>query len=515
MSATEVEGGAVPPEWGSGAGEKGLKTGAIGFTSNVVIGVASTAPGYSLAAVLGFTVGIVGIGVSSPAIMILAFLPMLFIASAYYYMNRADPDCGTTFTWVTRAMGPYLGWMGGWGIAVAGTIVMANLAEIAGLYTFYLFYIDEPSKLAVTVLGVIFIAAMTWVCVIGIELSARMQVGLLGAEIITLALFAVVALVKVYGGDAGPDAIKPTLEWFNPFAIDSTSAMVEGVVLAVFIYWGWDSTVTVNEESTDSATTPGKAAIVSTLILVLIYVIVSTAAQAFNGTEAIADKEDALSELAASVFGTPWDKIVIIAVLTSAAASCQTTILPNSRTYLSMARQGAFPKRLGEVSPRYQTPHVATIAFGILAITWYVGLTLISQSILYDSIAALGLMICFYYGLTGLAFVISYRRELTKSLRNFLFVGVAPLIGATMLFAVMIKSCIDLSDPANAESGAVLGLGVPLVIGGGFLLLGVIVMLVFRIVDNPAFFKRKPEVATPGFLDGVPGTATATTDTEA
>ena len=103
-------------------GEKGLKTGALGFISSVVIGVASTAPGYSLAASLGLVTLVVGL--QAPAIMLLAFVPMLFIASAYYYLNRADPDCGTTFSWVTRAMGPHLGWMGGWGIIAADVIVM-------------------------------------------------------------------------------------------------------------------------------------------------------------------------------------------------------------------------------------------------------------------------------------------------------------------------------------------------------------------------------------------------------
>ena len=160
----------VIPE-GSGAGEKGLKAGAIGFISGIVIGVASTAPGYSLAASLGLVVGIVGIGVHAPVIMIAAFIPMLLVASAYYWMNRADPDCGTTFSWVTRAMGPSWGWIGGWAIIVADVIVMANLAQIAGLYTFLLFGVDDASTLAVTILGVIFIAAMTWICVVGIELE--------------------------------------------------------------------------------------------------------------------------------------------------------------------------------------------------------------------------------------------------------------------------------------------------------------------------------------------------------
>ena len=121
-------------------GTKGLKTGALGFVSNVVIGVASTAPAYSLAVSLGLVAVVVGM--ASPAIMWLAFLPMLGIAIAYYYMNRADPDCGTSFTWVTRAMGPHLGWMTGWAIIVADVIVMASLAEVAAQYTFSLFGID-------------------------------------------------------------------------------------------------------------------------------------------------------------------------------------------------------------------------------------------------------------------------------------------------------------------------------------------------------------------------------------
>ena len=122
----------------AGVVDKGLKKDALGFVSSVVIGVASTAPGYSLAASLGFVVAVAGIGLQAPAVLLLAFVPMLLIASAYYYMNRADPDCGTTFSWVTSAMGPSWGWLGGWAIIVADVIVMANLAQIAGLYSFLL-----------------------------------------------------------------------------------------------------------------------------------------------------------------------------------------------------------------------------------------------------------------------------------------------------------------------------------------------------------------------------------------
>ena len=94
------------------SGEKGLKKNAIGFASSVVIGVASTAPGYSLAATLGFVAAAVGLG--SPAILLISFVPMFLVAGAYYYMNKADPDCGTSFSWVTRRWArSWAGWSAG------------------------------------------------------------------------------------------------------------------------------------------------------------------------------------------------------------------------------------------------------------------------------------------------------------------------------------------------------------------------------------------------------------------
>jgi amino acid transporter len=429
---------------------------------------------------------------------------MLLIASAYYYMNRADPDCGTTFSWVTRAMGPSLGWIGGWAIVVADVIVMANLAQIAGLYSFLLvgWQSAADSTAAVTAVGVVWIAIMTAICVIGIELSARTQVGLLSAELITLVAFSVVALVKVAAGTAGPHAVDPSFAWVNPFQIDSFSAVVSGVLIAVFIYWGWDSTVTVNEESRDAAEGPGKAALLSTVILLAIYVVVSIAAQAYDGPQLLIDNaDDVLSVLGSQVFGSPLDKILIIAVLTSAAASTQTTILPTARTSLSMARAGAMPRALGDVHPRFLTPHVSTILMGALSIVWYVGLTIVSENILFDSIAALGLMIAFYYGLTGFACTIYYRRELLRSWKTFFLIGVGPTVGGLMLAGIFAKSCYDLSKPENSESGnSWFGLGPPLVIGAGFLLLGVVLMLYWRFA-HPRFFERKPEVADPALLE--------------
>jgi amino acid transporter len=498
-------------------GGKGLKSGALGLVSSLVIGVASTAPAYSLAATLGFVTFYVGI--QAPAVMLLAFAPMLFIAAAYYYLNRADPDCGTTFTWVTRAIGPRTGWMAGWGILVTDLVVMPNLASIAGVYTFSLFgahgIAANSSGFWVTFVGVIWIIVMTAICYIGIELSARTQVALLGAELIILVVFAIAALAKVYGGGVA-HSVHPTLQWLNPFKIPSMGALSAGMLLAVFIYWGWDTAVTVNEEAKDARRTPGRAALLSTLVLLAIYLIVSIAAQSFHGAGFLTNNSsDVLGALAKDVLGSPWDKLLIIAVLTSASASTQTTILPAARSALSMAVHKALPKRFGDINPKHLSPGFSTLLFGAVSVVWYVALTIISPNdVLANSILALGFGIAFYYGLTGFACVFYYRRHLFKSFKNFIFIGLAPLLGALILTVLFVVAIFYYSDPLNSNSGnqawlpfvhfsfhifhwhlyVKKGLGPPLVLGVGLLLVGVPLMLIWK-VRNGAFFERDREVA--------------------
>jgi amino acid transporter len=485
------------------ADAKGLKSNAIGYLSNLVIGVASTAPAYSLAATLGFIVVLQGVGVHAPAVLLVSFLPILLIALGYKYLNRADPDAGTTFAWGTRALGPYVGWINGWAIFVADVIVMASLAVIASTYTFLLFGWQSAagSTLAILIGSTVWIAVMTWICWRGIELSARIQQFLLAAEILILGAFAAVALVKVYANHPA-HSLHVRADWFNPFAIGWTP-LLDGLLLGVFIYWGWDSGVSVNEETKDKHEAPGRAAVMSTLILVLIYLVVSAASIAYAGPGLlVAHQDDVLSVLGTKVFGSPWDKLLIIAVLTSASASTQTTILPTARTTFSMARWGSIPKIFGRIHPRFQTPDVSTIGMGVLSIVFTLVLVGFnsSQDVLNDSITALGFSVCFYYGFTGVISAVYFRRELTKSVRGFFLAGLLPLAGGAMMFAIFVKAFIDYRKPDAGYAHPLFGIQVPIIIGVGGLLLGVPLMIACAVKFRP-FFSRKPEVAPPGSLE--------------
>lgn len=481
-----------------------LKPNAIGFVDALVIGLNATSPAYSVAAVIGPIVALVGI--YAPGVLFASFVPMLLIASAFYYLNKVDQDCGTTFSWVTRAMGPWTGWLGGWAIAMTGVLVVGSLADVAVSFGLLAFGLDSwvENEFVRQLLTVLLILVMTGLCVIGTELSAKVQNVLILAQVAFLLVFVIVALYRVYAGTTSFDSIRPSVEWLNPFGAGG-AALTSGLLLGVFIYWGWESAVNLTEEVEDSATAPGKAGVWSTIILLVTYLSVGFAVVGFAGTAYLADNADEeefiFALLAGEVMGG-WDWIVLLAVATSALASTQTTIIPASRTALSMARRHALPAHFARIHPRFRTPDVSTWWVAGIAIAWYLVVNLISENALFDSLTALSLLIAFYYALTGVACVIFYRRHLTESVRNFVLIGLGPLIGAGLLTWLLVRSVIDMADPANSYTGnSWFGLGPPLVIGIFISVVGVVIMVVWRL-RSAAFWAERRSVVDPDLVHG-------------
>jgi amino acid transporter len=202
------------------------------------------------------------------------------------------------------------------------------------------------------------------------------------------------------------------------------------------------------------------------------------------------------------VFGSGvLQKFLLFSVLTSASASTQTTILPTARTTISMANWGALPKVFARVHPRFQTPSVSTLAMGGVSIVWTVGLLLTSSPahILGDSITGLGFSILFYYGFTGFACAIYFRRELFKSVHRAVLVGLVPFAGFAGMAYIFVKSYVTVSTPGYNYSPPMFGIQVPIVIGIGGLLLG-LVFLAAQWIFMPDFFKRRPQTADPRIL---------------
>ncbi|SEP53018.1 APC family permease [Amycolatopsis saalfeldensis] len=470
---------------------KGLRGGALGMVSSMVIGMSSTAPAYSIAATLGFIV-LAGTGFKAAAFILFSFVPVLFVAFAFRELNAAEPDCGTNFTWATRAFGSRAGWLTGWVVTVAQLLVMSSQSALTGRYTLLLFGADglAGNRAVTTAIGGVWLLALCWLCYRGIEVSARVQWILLGIELAVLVVFSVVALGRVYGGSAGAQASLPQWSWLWPNGV-SIGTAVSAVLLAVFIYWGWESSLSVNEESADPRHAPGRAAVLSTVLLVLNYLLVTVAALAFAGVgeDGIglgneADSGDVLAGLGGAVFGSSglgrvFGLLLIVSVLTSGAATSQATIMPAARTTLSMAAHGALPKVFGRVHPRYRTPTVSTWTFGLVSLALFVLLAAWSDNVLSDSVDAVGLTIAIEYTMTALACVWVFRRTLFTSVRNFFLRGLLPLTGGLFFLAVLVLAVREYAKPDAGET-TVFGIGGVAVIGVVSIVIGFPLMFAVR-----------------------------------
>ncbi|AJF69235.1 APC family permease [Streptomyces vietnamensis] len=476
--------------------EKGLRGDSVGLLATIALGLASVAPAYSIAVTLGLVTLVVGD--LAPAALLLGFVPILLTAFAFRELNRRMPDCGTTFVWNTRAFGPAVGWVaGGWTVLVATVLAMTTLAQVGASATLAFLGLDAAagSTFAVTAVAVVLIALVVTVAYRGIQLAAHVQYAMLGLQLLAMLAFGVAAFAR-------DGAATPSLSWVSPFAFDDFGSFAEAVLLCLFIYWGWDALITFNEETVDSDRTPGRAAVASTLILLVTYLFTAFAAISFAGTGTgglglgkAENAADVLTLLSPTVLGGAASRVVTLAIAVSAVGALLTCAGSSPRSTLSMSAHGALPAAFGRVHPRFRTPAFGTVFFGAAAAVALVLLTLVSADFLGDAILSIGLLIAFYYGVTGFACAWYFRRRLRNSPRDLLVKGVLPATGGLMMLAAFVRSAYDMADP-DYGSTSLGGVGGVFLLGVGSIVLGAVVMLLVRTRHRRFFQHGRTAVTT-------------------
>jgi amino acid transporter len=479
---------------------KGLAVGAVGLFGATVIGVSTVAPAYTFTISLGPAAA--EVGTQSPAVILLGFIPMLLVALGYRELNKVMPDSGTTFTWATRAFGPWVGWMASWGLVIATVLVLSNLAAVAVDFLFLLISqltgVAEIADLTFNPfinVGVclLFMVGAAYLSFRDMRESKVFQAVLVGFQVAVLVLFAALAIGKAVSGGVAT-AIPFDANWFNPFTVGSVSAIVAGLSVSIFIFWGWDVTLTMNEETIDPQRTPGRAATLTVIVVGGLYLLLAVALTMFAG---VGDGEGGLLNegvvenvffgLADSIMG-PFAFLISLAVLVSSAASLQSTIIGPARTLLAMGHYRALPARFDSVNPKHKTPVFAIIVSVAVAGGFYAVMRFISENVLWDTILTLGMMICFYYGLTAFACVWFFRRQWFDSASAFLTRLLAPLVGGIILLALFVMTLVDALDPSYGSGENIAGLGLVGVLGLLIIGIGVVIMAVMA-VRRPAFFR--------------------------
>ena len=428
---------------GGDAGTPRLRANALTLWDSTVLAVTSTAPTYSLASTMYLMVGAVGL--AAPATILVSFLPVLGIAVAYAYLNRTNPDCGASYSWLTQAISPWLGWFTGWVQLMASLFFMVQAPILAAQNT--LSFLSSLGVIPgdasanawlVAGVGVAWLVIVTAIVVYGIGLTARFQWAMLAIEYLVLILFSVLAFAKV--ASQHPGSSTPfSWGWVNPFSIHGVEGLAAGAVLAVFFFWGWDAAANVNEETRDARVAPGQAGIVGMFLLLAIFLLSSSAMQSLLPQGTIANQgANALQYFAGQVLPAPWSYLMLLGLLSSTIAVLQTTLLPAARVTLSMARDGVWPAIFARVNARFQTPLAGTIILSAICIVGLL-LTTASPSVgatLSNLVNTIGVFIAFYYGITGIACAWYFRRILSHGVAPLLFAGLLPLLGGLFLLVV-------------------------------------------------------------------------------
>lgn len=411
----------------------------LSVLDGVAVAASSTAATTSIGIGLGVTAGVVGLHL--PAIMLLAFLPVLGIAGAFSRLNRVEPNAGNGYVWVGRSLSPWLGFTVGWVNIVASVAFLAyttavtgsallQLAGDAGVRRIGSLTLDPGSTAQTTLLGILVLVAVTLTAVTGVRTAARLQSWLLVFE------YAVLLGFCGYGIVTGPHPFR--LSWFDPLAIPSASALAQGLLLSVFCYWGFEAAFTVNEEVRDPKDA-SRAGLITLVTMLGLFLLGSVAFQrvlsepelAGHGAEGLAYFGDRLA-------AQPLAALPLVALMFSAVASLQAGVIPTARGMFAMSRDRTLGPVWSRISPRYGTPAAGTLLIGALATVVAVLALVIPRlaDMIMATVNAVGIVVALSYALTALAAAARFRSLLREDFRQGVRAVVLPALSALALLGL-------------------------------------------------------------------------------
>jgi amino acid transporter len=391
-------------------GRLSLAKGALGTLETAIMGVAGSAPAYSVAATTAALVAVVG--VHSVGALLYCGLIMFGIVFAYARLGAAMPDAGAGFTWVGRIFGAGWGFMAGWGLLVSALVFTVSATVPAAQATLKLIAPENAENTGwVAAVGALWFTIITAITARGIKHASYVQIGFVVLETVVI-LAIVIQAFRIYG--LSPAHV-PSLNWFSPLAFSpktfSTSALI-----AIFFYWGWDVTANLAEETKESVIdTVSHGSIWSMIILILFFIIMTMVILiVLTDREITSAQTNILFSVSEKLFPAPWSYMAIISTLLSTIGTIETQVLQISRSLFAMARADMLHCRYARIHETWKTPLTATIA------QWGIGLILLYGSsylpsvgkILESSISAIGLQICFYMSLAGFACAWFFRDRL-------------------------------------------------------------------------------------------------------
>jgi amino acid transporter len=459
-----------------------LKRNALSIIDTTTLAVAGTAPSYSLNATTAALVSAVGL--ASPGALLYAAIPMFGISFAFKYLNQWRADAGAAYAWVGRTLNPYLGFLSAWTFLTLSTAFMVAAALPVGVTTLALVAPQlQENVVMATVVGGLWFTAVATLTILGVHLAARFQRVMTSIEAIALLTLAIGALVKF---SAAPQNAF-SLNWFSPAAFGNLQTFMAGMLVAVFYYFGWDVSANVAEETQDSNAAPGNSGVIGMIGIVTLFLLIQVSVQMGMSADMI-EKNGAnlLAALGDAILPRPWGQMAVLAVLLSTVGTIETQMTQCARTLFSMGRDRVIHEKFAEIHPQFQTPWLAGLVITVLSLFLLI-LSSSSESIasvMGSLISSIGVMVSFYYGMSGLACAFYYRKILHRNWKILFMRGIWPASAAIFLLILGVMQL-----PSLGWSVSLFTLGA--------IAIGCLPMVYYRIRYRSAFYFEPSEAHNP------------------
>ena len=441
---------------------KSLAAGTLGTVESAVMGVAGSAPAFSVAVTAAVIVAAVGpLSVGS---VLYCGLIMFGIMLAFIHLNQTTSHAGATYAWVGKIFGPTWGFFSGWGLLVASVVFMVSATIPAATSTLTLIqeYFDIASDLKESTAWVTATAAL-WLTLVTLVVTKGIKHASYAQLILTLVEAAIVfaLVIGAFVQYSAHPAHAPSWDWLFDF---TPATFATGALTAIFFYWGWDVTMNLGEETREGEPKPaGQGAFWAMTSLMLFYLILIIVVLMVLSDKEITDANtNVLYAIANKLFAPPWNYLAVLSTILSTIGTIETQILQFSRGMFAMARDNALHPRYARVHPEWQTPWVATGAIWALAVVLLFASSYMPtvKDILDKSVAATCFQICFYMSMAGFACAWHYRGKWSAGAREKVSYVLWPFLSASfMVFVAAYSAFVSFDTLTNIIGIGGLALG--------------------------------------------------------
>lgn len=435
---------------------RNLAADSLGISESIVMGMAGSAPAFSISAATAALV--IAVNTLAPASVLYCGIFMFGITLSFIHLNKLKVNAGASYAWVSEIFGQQLGFFAGWALLVSAALFMVSGSIPAATATLLLVAPQWVNNLPIVAfVAALWLTLVAFITVKGIKPASYLQ---LLMTVVELGILFAIIIGGIIAFIHKP-AHQISWSWFSLTGFTPTT-FATGALTAVFLYWGWDVTLNLNEETKNARHAPGWGAFWAVLIIILLFMcFIVVALLVLTDKEIQSSGTNIIFAIADHIFPRPWGYLAVLCVVLSTIGTLETTILQFTRTLFALGRDKVMHPRYATLHKTQNSPWVATLViwvFGIMFL-FLASFSTTVHKLMIDSVNAVGFQVAFYYSLTGFACA-WYHRRTWKGIGELTIYIIWPTLSALFLVFIAIYSIPTFDMVANVVGIGGIAIGI-------------------------------------------------------